>query len=313
MTVKEIIERIYEAMGDNSELQPYTDRNDKSTFSMTTEGSIRILARINDACRSIYNYKFKDGRSIRIPGSTGELYFNATVVTGTADVGGIQSITLPATAGANANQYSGWIIEITAGTGSGQTRLITRYTAGRIATVNTVWDTQPDETSVFAMYHRDYRLVDSVSFYADEHILLSPEDTIFSVLKLIDMENGELKRAEHDEDWNGSILDFGTPSMFVHRGDMIRFNVAPESSSSWYKLEYKKQHTALTSATEVPRIPDNLHIAIILYCLWDLNVWAQNSSDAWARKNDFRDIMESQANQEDSDYAREDYRLSPEV
>lgn len=72
-------------------------------------------------------------------------------LTGTATAGGASTITLPAAAVATDDIYNGSTITITGGTGAGQTRIISDYTATRIATVSVAWDTQPNNTSTFTI------------------------------------------------------------------------------------------------------------------------------------------------------------------
>lgn len=72
-------------------------------------------------------------------------------LTGTATAGGANTITLPAAAVATDDIYNGSTITITGGTGAGQTRIISDYTATRIATVSVAWDTQPNNTSTFTI------------------------------------------------------------------------------------------------------------------------------------------------------------------
>lgn len=67
---------------------------------------------------------------------------------GTASAGAATSITL-AGAVATANYYNGAIVSIVAGTGVGQSKRITAYSAARVATVDSAWATNPDATSVF--------------------------------------------------------------------------------------------------------------------------------------------------------------------
>lgn len=73
--------------------------------------------------------------------------------TGTAQAGASSTITLDAGASANDDFYNKCYITITEGTGKGQTRLITDYVGStKVATVDTAWDTTPDNTSVFRIY-----------------------------------------------------------------------------------------------------------------------------------------------------------------
>lgn len=70
----------------------------------------------------------------------------------TAQAGAATTITLDASASATDNLYRRGIIAIVSGTGAGQTRIITGYVGStKVATVDT-WTTNPDNTSVFAIY-----------------------------------------------------------------------------------------------------------------------------------------------------------------
>ncbi|MEM4260904.1 MAG: phage tail tube protein [Candidatus Woesearchaeota archaeon] len=73
--------------------------------------------------------------------------------TGTAQAGASTTITLDSGANANDDFYNKCYIVITDGTGKGQTRVITDYNGTtKVATVDTEWDTTPDNTSVFRVY-----------------------------------------------------------------------------------------------------------------------------------------------------------------
>lgn len=75
----------------------------------------------------------------------------AAPVTGTADAGAAGSITLDNTESVTPDAYKGMVIRITGGTGAGQRRIITGYTASRVATVFPAWTVTPDATSVYAI------------------------------------------------------------------------------------------------------------------------------------------------------------------
>jgi hypothetical protein len=68
---------------------------------------------------------------------------------GTATAGANSTITLDATASTTVNIYKSNFIAITGGAGVGQTRLITAYSAGRVATVIPNWVTNPAAGSVY--------------------------------------------------------------------------------------------------------------------------------------------------------------------
>lgn len=82
---------------------------------------------------------------------------------GKATGGSTSTINLPSTQASDLGQssaepvasaYVGYELELLSGTGSGQRRKITAYTAGRVATVSPDWTTAPDVTSEFAFFPR---------------------------------------------------------------------------------------------------------------------------------------------------------------
>jgi hypothetical protein len=71
---------------------------------------------------------------------------------GRAAAGAASSITLGSSASAVADFYKGAVVAITGGTGVNQSRLITGYTTGKIATVDHAWAVMPDATSVYGVW-----------------------------------------------------------------------------------------------------------------------------------------------------------------
>jgi len=113
-----------------------------------------------------------------LPGSLELLATHGIAAAGSAD-----TITFSATALAKVNSYIGCDVYIAGGTGIGQTRLITAYTAGRVATVSPAWDTQPDNTSVYKVIPIGRSIVDSLSTDA-EAIIKTDVDTALSDIGL---------------------------------------------------------------------------------------------------------------------------------
>lgn len=69
-------------------------------------------------------------------------------LTGTAQAGAAETVTLPAAASAVDDYYVGMVVRLTSGTGANQARQIIRYSGTtKVATVNRVWTTNPDATS----------------------------------------------------------------------------------------------------------------------------------------------------------------------
>jgi hypothetical protein len=82
---------------------------------------------------------------------------------GIAQAATASTITLATNALAIADSYVGSDIYITGGTGIGQTRLITAYTTGRVATISPDWDTTPDATSIYKVLPIGRSITDSMS------------------------------------------------------------------------------------------------------------------------------------------------------
>lgn len=73
--------------------------------------------------------------------------------TNTATAGGASTITLDASASSGNGFYDHNIVQIVAGTGAGQARIITGYVGStKVATVDTAWSTNPASGSVFAIW-----------------------------------------------------------------------------------------------------------------------------------------------------------------
>jgi type II secretory pathway pseudopilin PulG len=84
----------------------------------------------------------------------GNLYFQASLCSSTAQAGGVNTITLSSASSTNADDYVNKTIRITAGAGAGQSRTIVAYDgATKVATVDSDWDIAkiPDNTSGYSL------------------------------------------------------------------------------------------------------------------------------------------------------------------
>jgi prepilin-type N-terminal cleavage/methylation domain-containing protein len=91
--------------------------------------------------------------------AAGNLYFQASLCSSTAQAGGTNTIRLSAASSSNAADYVGKIIRITGGTGKGQSGTIIAYDgATKDATVDTAWPTGkiPDNTSSYSLDALNY-------------------------------------------------------------------------------------------------------------------------------------------------------------
>ena len=115
------------------------------TVSITTSTTINLL-----------NWNAFQGRFVSVnSASLVTITIDDTPVDGTAQGGTIRTIVLDATDTAVDGAYDWMTIEITSGTGSGQSRDIEKYVAsGKTATISTDWTTTPDATSVYQIKPR---------------------------------------------------------------------------------------------------------------------------------------------------------------
>lgn len=121
-----------------------TNPDATSTFVVLANPLGRVWDEVNTgATHNVNNSSGKQLRTIS-PGSSD------IIRTGTAQAGGASTITLDAGASAVNQAYQFDIISITSGTGAGQSKYITNYVGStKVATVNSAWSSNPDNTSVF--------------------------------------------------------------------------------------------------------------------------------------------------------------------
>jgi hypothetical protein len=85
-----------------------------------------------------------------------------TVDTGTAQAGAGSTITLRSGSVATNSFYNGETVFLSGGTGVGQTRTIVGYVGStKVATVNTAWATNPDNTSTYDIFPIELAITDS--------------------------------------------------------------------------------------------------------------------------------------------------------
>jgi hypothetical protein len=307
MTVSEMIVEVYEMLGEPSDLFPYTAGT--TTLDITTPGAIRILKWINRAYKRIINWKFPNGSQIRFPMQSGEMFFSSVVRTGTVVSAGASTVTLDSGVAAADDRYNGCLLAIVGGTGSGQSRLITDFTAARIASVNRDWDTTPDGTSLYEVYRRLYRFRDPAAADVSDHIALSPVDEIAAVLKVTDAGSlYDLTQGGRIETFSTSLENSGIPTCYITQNGIL-FDVYPDEAR-WYRLEYSKIPTELTALTDSPDVLDSFNEPILLYAQWIGLRRSQEWGGAYASKKDIEDLMSSLKSSLEMAFEREDIGAS---
>lgn len=146
----EVVQKIY--VYDIDEGQHFIISSKTKLYSVPTiGGAITELCALNNVASGVQVenlFFFVDGDKYRVYDGTNVFeIIDPDVFIGVAQAGTGTTITLPVDASSDDDYYNGYTIYISAGTGSGQKRVITDYDGTtKIATVEN-WNTSPDNTS----------------------------------------------------------------------------------------------------------------------------------------------------------------------
>ena len=294
MTVQEILTDVFEQIGEPSNYLPYTTAGDPSTFDITLVGTQRLLGWLNRAQQAVSNWKFRDGRILRLRNLFSRAYFQSYVYADMATAGGDTTITFPVSASAVDDTYNGWLVKITDGTGEGQVRLIIDYDGAALeATVHKAWDTNPDDTSVFSVHKSFEKFVSSAAADAAYHVPLSPVTEMCAVMKVRDLVDGfDLVPPGRTDAFTSQIFNSGNPTVYREYGNELQFNAAVDTVRS-YEMLYVKYPTALSTASQVPEMPVPLHDALSMWCVAHGHKMNRDTQMAYSVKRDLIDFMET--------------------
>lgn len=303
MNAQEILTKVFELVGEPSDLCPYLTPGDSSTFDTTmgNSGIVKLLPWINQAQVRIANWQFTDGHMLRCRSLFATKYFqNKAAITGTLVSATASTAAFAGFSPLNAlHQFDGWIIELTGGTGSGQKALIIDST-GTLATDCTVtlhkaWETTPDSTTTFKLYKRFYKFIPNPTAltYETYHIDLDPKDGLDSILKVIDVEGqNDLAVISRTDMLTGTIISNGIGSSYARFGDTLYFDSAYDSLRT-YQLFYYRHPTKLALYTDVPELPSPFHEAMIMWAAHSLQMRSQDFTGAYATKRDLQELMQT--------------------
>lgn len=195
---------------------------------------------------------------------------------------------------------NGWIIEVTGGTGVGQKRII----ADTVESTETIylvkaWDTTPDATSTFKLYHHQYKIVPSTAADATYHIQFDPVSNFYAPEVIHDLTNQRTLHLSPNQ-WSMTAQRTGTgqPSVYFWDQGSIWFDVAPDDAYV-YEVEYRYIPPDLTLATDEPQIPEPWHTPIVYWAMHEIYRRHQESGEAWAVKKDLQDMMNNILSQDE--------------
>lgn len=307
MTVQEMMIEVHDQLGRPTDIYPYNA--DGETIDIANGGAVRLLQWLNRGYRRILTWRGVRRKGINFRCMEREAFFTMPIVTGTATAGTTNTITLPIAVSNIADRYTGWVVEITGGTGAGQERIITAYSDLRVATVGVDWYTTPDATSTFRLSKNFMDFVGAASPIADDNIVLDPEDGIISVLMVEDLKNkSRLARAERTQSFETMMNGSGAPSVYRDAGSGLQFDTAVKTARG-FKLTYYGYPPEMTALADEPAVPAQFHEAIVLWATW----WGlrryQEYSGAYSTKRDLIDTMETAIQQFDKSTGREKMSL----
>ena len=297
MTTQQLMELVYRDVGEPTDLCPYVTPGDETTFDVTTAGAIKLLRYLNSGLTRVANWRFRDGRLLRLRGLACRRFFNVLdPPTGTAVSATASAIVIPGLAVNGDGQFDGWIIEIDGGTGSGQIRLVTgsTYAAPNVTcTVDEAWDEVPDATSTYSLYKSFFNFLSVANLSVDAyHIVLDPVNGLGDVMRVRDVTGlVDLTPTYFDDMFTASLKSTGTPGQYRVYGNQLWLDAAPTEARA-YEILYVKQPLLLTSAGQAPDIPEPYHEAVALWATHNIQRMNQNFNGAYATKRELEDLME---------------------
>lgn len=294
MTVQDAIIEVYEALGEPSNLDPYTS----GTFDLAKSESQKILKWLNRGQHVVLNYKFPNGRRVSFRQNEGKVLFKSRVIelsvlaaTSTTIQLDNSGDTLHAAADSATDMLNNWLIKVTDGTGEGQTRYIVDYDDSTwTATVSNAWDTTPTTASTVEVSKASQFFRASGDYDVDFNVPVDPRD-IYTVLKITDINSRvPLSIVDRGENFPRSMVSRGRPGAYYIFNDRIEFDKAPDEER-WYLIEYRKVANEVSAATDEFFVPPPWDEAIVLWAMQRGYRLAQESDDAYATKRDFEDFM----------------------
>ncbi len=273
-------------------------------------GAVRLLAWVKRAYKQLLSWKLPNGVIIQFDSAKATLYFQSNVVSGTAQAGAAAAITLEADQVLATGALDGWIVNLDGGTGSGQKRIVIGSVVGTdVCAVHKDWDTEPDDTTTYELYHHRYKVLASTDAEVDYNISVDPVGEFFAAQMLHDLNSGNpIPLSTNKLPMSSTRETYGTPGIFFWDQSSIVFDKAPNAVRS-YELEYVRIPPDMTLAADIPEIPEAWHDCIVLWALHRGLRRAQESGDAWAVKNDLKDMIATLVQQSEMVHDKQDGQL----
>lgn len=294
MTLLQIIQNLYEALGEPSDLQYLDDLDNVETTSL---GWHRMVDAVNNACLGIATWKFPEGRAIRFRFLESTASLNSLVESAliTADVNNSLFITTTLT-DMTVDFYAGCSIKI------GNLYYRIRHSRQDLinpADVDLMLDKAITTTTgtAFTISKREYffepeivspfvNVLKNIAYTASQGVPLEITNIYDS------SSNSELTLTTKYEPLLSIDSTMQTPSQFYKLSGGIRFDTFPEASRS-YVVRYMRGPRVLSYDVidAVPELPEQFHEAIVLYALWWGYRRMQENNSAYSTKQDLVDTL----------------------
>lgn len=299
MTAQEAIIEVHERLGEPSDLPIETG----GLFDIAAYGSVRILRALNAACDYVATYKAPTTANGR------PLYFRALERTATWEPTSA-TCTLPAQtdttfktlvldvalSASAAGRFNGWMASI----GTDVRRVLRHTVAGGVGTIVLDKPLGADASALtLTLRPREFEFGDADG--------INVADRVFETLRVYDLESGgELERSVDALHIDASGV--GTPGAWSKRGSAIVFDVASDSATRSYAVDFVALPTPLTLATAQFALPLAFHEPIVVWATrWGYSRMME-STMAYALKRDFEDLMRTLQTQIDAeDFLGGDY------
>lgn len=308
MTAQEAIIEVYETLGEPSDLPIYAAGG---VFNIAAAGSIRILAALNRAQDYVATYKLPttaNGRPLYFRALEGRATFEFKSVAGdvaTQTDTTLKSVALGTTLSASAaNRFNLWIAKFE----DESVRRVLRHTV--VGGIGTLILDNPLDTALTG--GEDITLFCPVYALGVGEDDIPVDDRIFEILRISDLTSGsDFEYTTTRLQTTGASL--ATPSAWSKLGNRVMFDAADDDAAHSYEVSYVRYPASAVDASDEFELPLAFHAAIVLWATrWGFQRMME-STNAYAIKKDFEDVMRTAQTQIDAeDFVGGDY-LSPDL
>lgn len=290
MTLDEIMDDVWRAAGEPTDLNPDTD----------TRYSNGPLLRwvVNQGQNAIATWKDRGtGGTPRVFELYGELFFKSVVIEGTVtSASSGSSIVIESTTdtlGTTVDQYNGWVYDD--GT---EKKLVVDYDGAYTLTLSDALTTTPSAGDTFSLYKRHFLLLPSGDALVGEHIqrpgagsLYHSEGQLIAPVRIEDIEEQRtLEKVPYQDGYMSQLTTTGDPTEWSFYGNKIYFNYLLDEEK-YFRMTYKRLPTPMSNLTDTPELPEVFHYGLVLWALeWVFRHYGE-TADKYSTKLDFQDFM----------------------